>query len=70
LEEPYGYSEALALLVMNAFLQRLLNSDVKFVHREYALGKRRVDLYIEYMGQVYPMELKINANQTLKDSLA
>jgi hypothetical protein len=69
LEDPNGYSEAMALLVLNAFLQRVLNSDVNFVHREYALGKRRVDLYTEYMGIVYPMELKIKANQTFNDSL-
>jgi hypothetical protein len=69
LEEPYGYTESLPLLVMNAFLQRVLNSDVKFLRREYALGKRRVDLYTEYMGIVYPIELKIKANQTFNNSL-
>jgi hypothetical protein len=48
----------------------VINLGVKFLRREYALGYRRTDIFIEYKGQVYPIELKIKDNQTLKDSLA
>jgi hypothetical protein len=69
-EEFYGYNETLPLLVLNAFLLRILSSAVKFAYREFFLGKWGIDLNIEYMGQVYPLALKIKAHKSRPDSLA
>jgi len=51
---------------MLAFLQRIINGGGT-IHREYALGKRRVDLYITYNGFKYIIELKIKYGE---DTLA
>ncbi|MDR1545832.1 MAG: AAA-like domain-containing protein [Deltaproteobacteria bacterium] len=67
LAEPNGYSEALAHLALNAFLQRIFNGGVKVLVREYALGRHRLALFAE--GVACPIELKIKSRQTLKDSL-
>jgi hypothetical protein len=69
LEDPNGYSEALALLVANAFFQRLLNGGVQLLQREYALGKDRLDLCAFFKGQYYPVELKIKSSKSLPQSI-
>jgi hypothetical protein len=69
LEDPNGYSEALALLVANAFFQRLLNGGVQLLQREYALGKGRLDLCAFFKGQYYPVELKIKSSKSLPQSI-
>jgi hypothetical protein len=70
LADPNGYSEALAHLVLNAYLRRILNGGVESLRREYALGKRRLDLLAQYKGVSYPIELKIKADQrSLAESL-
>ncbi|MDR2368528.1 MAG: ATP-binding protein [Deltaproteobacteria bacterium] len=62
-----GYTEVLPHLVLNAYLQRLINGGVEFLHREYALGTLRLDLLVRYKGVAYPIELKIKANQRSED---
>jgi hypothetical protein len=69
LDAIHGYSEAMAHLVLMAFLQRILNGGVESLKREFALGRRRLDLCARYKGVNYPVELKIKANQTLSESL-
>jgi hypothetical protein len=44
-----GYEEAAPHLVFQAFLQRVANGS-GFVRREYALGRKRTDLYLEWRG--------------------
>jgi hypothetical protein len=66
-----GYTEYLPGIVLNAYLQRLLNGGVEYLRREFALGTRRIDLLARYKGVAYPIELKIKANQkSLAESLA
>ena len=65
----YQYEEAAPHLVLQAFLQRVINGGGQ-VTREMALGTKRLDLCIEYDNQKYPIELKILQNQKgLEDSL-
>ena len=45
--EKFGYKESGPHLLLMAFLQRIINGGGK-IHREYALGKKRVDLLIEF----------------------
>jgi hypothetical protein len=65
----YKYDEAAPHLVMNAFLQRVINSGGQII-REMALGAKRADLCVVYNGQKYPIELKILRNsKSLPDGL-
>ena len=45
--DRFEYSEAGPQLLMQAFLQRIVNGDGR-VTREYGLGRRRTDLFIEW----------------------
>jgi hypothetical protein len=56
--ELYEYNEAAAHLVIQAFMQRVINSG-GYIIREMALGTGRCDLCVVYEGQKYPIELKI-----------
>ena len=52
-----------------AFLQRVINGGGK-IHREYALGRRRVDLLVEFKNQRFVIETKIDYGpKTLTDGL-
>jgi len=65
----YQYIEAAPHLVLQAFLQRVINGGAKLT-REMALGKKRIDLCIEYLDNKYPIEIKILRNEkTIKDGL-
>jgi hypothetical protein len=57
----YQYDEAAPHLVLQAFLQRILNGDGHII-REMALGSKRADLCVVYDGHKYPIELKISQN--------
>ena len=46
-ENMVGYVEATPQLVMQAFLQRIVNGG-GFINREYGLGRKRVDLMIKW----------------------
>ena len=54
---PYQYTEAYPHLVLQAFLQRVVNGG-GVIRREMALGKGALDLGVEFRGAVYPVEVK------------
>ena len=54
---PFGYREAYPQLVLQAFLQRVINGGGQIV-REMALGAERLDLGVHFRGAVYPVEVK------------
>ncbi len=45
--EKFSYKEAAPQLIMQAFLQRIINGGGR-INREYALGRRRTDIFIEW----------------------
>jgi len=57
----YEYDEYTTHLVMQAFLQRVINGGGQVI-REMAFGRKRIDLCVVYDGQKYPIELKILQN--------
>ncbi len=57
-EERFDYKEAAPHLILQAFLQRVVNGGGRII-REMAGGRRRLDLCVEYEEQRYPIELKI-----------
>jgi len=64
------YKEASPHLVLQAFLQRVINGG-GHISREMALGKKRADICIEWEGQKYPIEIKIlRNNNSIADGLA
>ncbi len=56
--ERFEYKEAAPHLLLQAFLQKVVNGGGQLV-REMALGKQRLDLCLHYRGNAYPMEIKI-----------
>jgi len=56
--DKYQYREAAPHLILQAFLQRVINAQGQ-VSRELASGTGRLDLCIHYQGQHYPIELKL-----------
>ncbi len=65
----YQYKEAAPHLIMQAFLQRVINSGGEIL-REYAYGTRRIDLCVVFAEHKYPIELKINyGKKTISDGL-
>ncbi len=69
--EKFAYKEAGPHLLLLAFLQRIINGGGT-IHREYALGRKRVDLLITWRSQRFVIELKINRakNSFSKDTLS
>ncbi|GHT18244.1 hypothetical protein AGMMS4957_00110 [Bacteroidia bacterium] len=66
--ERYQYKEAAPQLIMQAFLQRVVNGGGEII-REFAAGYRRIDLCVKYEGQKYPIELKLRrSTQTEENS--
>jgi hypothetical protein len=57
-EERSDYTEAFPHLLLMAFLQRVLNGGGR-IEREYAAGRGRMDLYVEYRGGRYIIEVKL-----------
>jgi hypothetical protein len=53
-----AYTEAFPHLLLMAFLQRVLNGG-GHIERDYAAGRGRMDLYIEYNGHQYIIEIKL-----------
>jgi hypothetical protein len=65
----YQYDEAAPHLVLQAFLQRVVNGG-GYIIREMALGTKRADLCVIYDNHKYPIELKILRNEkSLTDGL-
>ena len=57
-QEKYDYKEAAPHLILQAFLQRVVNGGGRII-REMAAGKGRTDLCVIYNEHTYPIELKI-----------
>jgi ASC-1-like (ASCH) protein len=53
-----GYTEAFPHLLLMAFLQRITNGEGR-IEREYAAGRGRMDLLIEYAGKTFILEIKL-----------
>ena len=53
-----GYTEAFPHLLLMAFLQRVLNGGGR-IEREYAAGRGRMDLSVEYKKHQYIIEIKL-----------
>jgi len=68
-EERFHYREAGPQLLMQAFLQRIVNSGGR-VEREYGLGRKRTDLFVIWRNgkdiQKIVIELKIRRSQALE----
>ncbi|MBF0205880.1 MAG: AAA-like domain-containing protein [Oligoflexia bacterium] len=63
------YKESGPHLLMMAFLQRIINGGGK-IHREYALGRKRLDLLLVWKNQKIVIELKVYKDaKTLPDGL-
>jgi hypothetical protein len=69
-EERAGYTEAFPHLLLMAFLQRVVNGGGR-IDREYAAGRGRLDLLVEYAGARTVVEVKIvrpkKSVQTVRD---
>jgi hypothetical protein len=65
----FDYAEAGPQLLLQAFLQRIINSGGR-IHREYGLGRKRTDLHIAWPAnngiQEIVLELKIRYKRTEK----
>jgi hypothetical protein len=57
-EQKADYTEAFPHLLLMAFLQRITNGEGR-IEREYAAGRGRLDLAIEYKGQWFIIEIKL-----------
>jgi hypothetical protein len=57
-EEKMNYTEAFPHLLLMAFLQRVLNGG-GHIDREYAAGRGRMDLAVEYNDKTYIIEIKL-----------
>ena len=56
--EKYQYKEAAPHLILQAFLQRVINGG-GHIDREYATGKKRMDLCVHFGSNKYPIEIKL-----------
>jgi hypothetical protein len=67
--EKISYRESMPHLLLMAFLQRIINGGGT-IAREYALGRKRVDLYITWKQQKFVLELKMKyGEETLEKGL-
>ena len=57
-EETANYTEAFPHLLLMAFLQRVTNGEGR-IEREYAAGRGRMDLAVEYNGEWNILEIKL-----------
>lgn len=56
------YQESFPHLLLMAFLQRIINGGGTILH-EYALGTRRVDIFVKWKTRCYILELKIRRGE-------
>ena len=61
--ERFAYKESAPHLLLLAFLQRLINGGGT-IHREYALGRSRVDLLISWKTQTFVIEIKVKRGES------
>ncbi|MDR1828784.1 MAG: AAA-like domain-containing protein [Methylobacteriaceae bacterium] len=66
--EKYDFLESAPHLIMQAFLQRVVNGGGRII-REYALDRGRVDVGVIYKDHTYPVELKLAGPKARKDGL-
>jgi hypothetical protein len=59
--DKYDYREAAPHLILMAFLQRVVNGGAH-IDREFALGRKRLDLCVQMGAHRYPVELKLHSN--------
>jgi hypothetical protein len=57
-EQKSNYTEAFPHLLLMAFLQRITNGG-GHIEREYAAGRGRLDLAVEFAGKCYIIEVKV-----------
>jgi hypothetical protein len=57
-EQTADYTEAFPHLLLMAFLQRVTNGNGR-IEREYAAGRGRIDLAVEYRGEWNIIEIKL-----------
>jgi hypothetical protein len=57
-EQSADYTEAFPHLLLMAFLQRITNGEGR-IEREYAAGRGRIDLAVEYRGEWNIIEIKL-----------
>ncbi len=62
--EKYEYKEAAPHLILQAFLQRVINGGGTIL-REYASGRERMDLCVIFGNNKYPIELKIRYSKSV-----
>ncbi len=63
------YNESFPHLLLMAFLQKVVNGGGR-IHREYAVGRKRLDLFIQWKHQRIVIELKIKyGEETLSKGL-
>ena len=67
-EEKMNYTEAFPHLLLMAFLQRVLNGGGR-IDREYAAGRGRMDLLVEYKKIKHIIEIKLIHNKQSPDSV-
>ncbi len=68
--DKYDYREAAPHLILMAFLQRVVNGGAH-IDREFALGRKRLDLCVQMGPHRYPVELKLRySDKTEADGLA
>jgi hypothetical protein len=68
--DKYDYREAAPHLILMAFLQRVVNGGAH-IDREFALGRKRLDLCVHMGPHRYPVELKLRySDKTEADGLA
>jgi hypothetical protein len=67
-DNAFKTNENLVILVLYAFLQRVLNGGAE-ITREYALGRLRVDICVTYKDRRYPLEVKIKGHKSEKDNV-
>jgi AAA+ ATPase superfamily predicted ATPase len=65
-QEKYNYKEAAPHLVLQAFLQRVVNGGGQ-IAREMATGTRRIDICVHYKEHKYPIELKLRYGDGTQD---
>ena len=68
--EKYQYKEAAPHLILQAFLQRIINGGGSIM-REYSSGRERMDLCVIFDGKKYPIEIKLlYSSKTEKSGLS
>jgi len=66
-QKKYDYREAAPQLVLQAFLQRVLNGGGEII-REFAAGTGRADICVIYLQKKYPIEMKIRYGDSTYDT--